>query len=279
VLDVHDLWPDHMLAVGTMTERHPAYRLARWAIDMTYRGASSIITLTPHLETSIRKYVSDAVPVKTVYSAVDLKRLHPDIDGSSFRAKHHLGDSLLVSFIGILGTAYDCATILETAVHFVHRTDVSFVIMGTGTQKEIVQERLARGDLPNVRWIEWIDSAEIPQAWAATHIAYWALHDHPIQRGAISTKAFEAMASGVPIACAHIGVGADMVRESGSGLVVTPGDALALSQAITRLLDDRNLYGTCSQRGRQYAESNLDADKAADAYEADLMRAMQVVGK
>lgn len=271
VLDVHDLWPDHMLSVGALTERHPVYRLFRWLVDQTYKGASAIIALTPYLEDVIRGYLPPTDKVQTIYSGVDLTRFRPGLDATAFRVKYGLGAARLVAYIGTLGTAYDCMTMLETAKRFVHREDVTFAIIGTGTQKDAVRSRLAQSDLPNVRWIEWVDYAEIPQAWAATHIAYWALHNHPLHRGAIGTKMYEAMASGVPVAVALEGVVADVLRESGGGFSVAFEDVDGLSDVIRRLLDDPELYRQTSQAARVYAEQHFDAERAATAYEQTLL--------
>jgi colanic acid biosynthesis glycosyl transferase WcaI len=278
VLDVHDLWPDHMLSIGALTEIHPVYRLFRWLVDRTYRGASRIIALTPYLEKVIRGYIPPTDKVQTVYSGVDLERFRPGLDAGEFRAKYGLGDQRIVAYIGTLGTAYDCLTMLETAKRFVDRADVTFAIIGTGTQKEVVRERLAQGDLPNVRWIEWVDYAEIPQAWAATTIAYWALHNYPLHRGALGTKLYEAMASGVPVAVTLEGVVADILQESGGGLSVPFEDIEGLSEAIRRLLDDADFYQRTSQAARAFAEQHFDAERAAVAYEQALMDAAKRSG-
>ncbi len=277
VLDVHDLWPDHMLAVGALTATHPVYRTARWLVDQTYRGASAIITLTPYLEQVIRGYLGAAAAdkVRTVYSGVDLARFRPGLDAADFRRRYDLGERRLVAYIGTLATIYDPLTMLETARRFVDRPDVRFAIIGTGTQQAVVRQRLAQGDLPNVRWIEWVDYADIPQAWAATDIAFWALRDHPLHRGALGTKLYEAFASGVPAAVALEGVMADLLRASGGGLSVPPGDVDGLSAAIRRLLDDPAFYRQCSQNARAYAEQHFDAEQAVLAYEAALEQAVR----
>jgi len=163
---------------------------------------------------------------------------------------------------------------VETAKRFADRSDVLFVIMGTGTQQQVVRERLAKGDLSNVRWIEWVDYAEMSQAWAATSIAFWALHNHPLHHGAIGTKMYEAMASGVPVAVALEGVVADVLRESGGGLSAPFGDFDALSVNIARLLDDPDFYRQCSQNARSYAEKHFSMEKAVDAYESALQQAV-----
>lgn len=274
VLDVHDLWPDHMLTIGVMTEKHPAYRAARWVVDRIYNGASRIVALTPYLEKVIQGYITDKGKTQTVYSGVDLQRFQPGLDSNNFRTKYDLGDARIVAYIGTLGTAYDCLGMVETAKRFADRSDVLFVIMGTGTQQQVVRERLAKGDLSNVRWIEWVDYAEMSQAWAATSIAFWALHNHPLHHGAIGTKMYEAMASGVPVAVALEGVVADVLRESGGGLSAPFGDFDALSVNIARLLDDPDFYRQCSQNARSYAEKHFSMEKAVDAYESALQQAV-----
>lgn len=270
VLDVRDLWPDHMLSVGALTESHPIYRAARWLVDRIYISAAGIVTVTPHLEKVIRGYIPPTDKIRTVFSGVDLERFRPGLDAAAFRQKYGLGDARIVAYIGTLGTAYDCLTMLETAKRFVTREDVRFVIMGTGTQKQLVRERLAQGDLPNVRWIEWVDHAEVPGAWASTDIAFWALHNHPLHRGAIGSKIYEALASGVPVAVALEGVVADVLAESGGGLSVPFGDVDGLSAGIQRLLDDADFYDQCSRAARAYAENRFDAERAADVYETML---------
>jgi colanic acid biosynthesis glycosyl transferase WcaI len=272
VLDVHDLWPDHMLSIGALTETHPVYRLFRWLVDNTYKGASGIIALTPYLEKVIRSYIPPTDKVQTVFSGVDLQRFRPGLDAAAFRKKYELGDARLVAYIGTLGTAYDCETMLETAKRFVDRPDVCFAIIGTGTQKEVVRVRLAQGDLPNVRWIEWVDYADIPEAWAATHIAFWALHNHPLHRGAIGTKMYEAMASGVPVTVALEGVVADVLRDSSGGFSVPFEDVAGLSAAIRRLLDNPELHQRTSAAARSYAEQHFDAEQTATAYEVMLKK-------
>jgi glycosyltransferase involved in cell wall biosynthesis len=273
VLDVHDLWPDHLLTVGTLSAQHPVYRTFRALTDASLRGAAGIICLTPYLTERVREYARDVNKVQTVLSGIDLDRFHPAVDGAAFRAKYGLGADYLVSYIGTLGTAYDVHTMLDAANRLSGRNDVTFLIVGTGTQKQAVAERLKRGDPPNMRWIDWIDYGDIPAVWAATDIAFWALHNQPLHRGALGTKLFEAFASGVPVGVALEGVVSSILDVSGGGLAVPFGDAGRLAAAIARLLDDDALRVRCGRAGRAYAEAHLNHARAVDAYESALAKA------
>ncbi len=273
VLDVSDLWPDHLLSVGIVTERHPVYRIARWLVDNTYQGAKGITTLTSFLAETIQRYIGAADKIRTIYSGVDLTRFRPGLDTTTFRQKYDLGDTRLVTFIGTFGTAYDMEMMLEAAKAFSDRGDVKFVFMGRGSQNAVFQQRLARGDLPNVCWIEWVDHAEIPYAWASSYVTFWALHKHDLHRGAIATKLYEAMGSGTPVAVALEGLVADILEQSGAGIAVHFGDLDGLVNAIGRLLDEPNLREQYSRAARAYAEQHFDYEKSVSAYEEVLLKA------
>lgn len=87
---------------------------------------------------------------------------------------------------------------------------------------------------------------------------------------------YEALASGVPVTVALEGVVADVLKQSSAGFSVPFEDSAALGEAIRLLLDDPILYQRCSQNARKYAEENFDAEKAVDAYEAALKKAVAV---
>lgn len=291
VLNVSDLWPDHLLSVGALTENHPVYRAARRVVDATYRGAAGIAALSPGWAEKIAGYIGHRDTIRVIYNGVDLGRFHPDIDGTAFRRQHHLidlndsasvgvsyqhapaktitdGAPLLVTFIGTFATQYDVDGMFHVAEQFVSRPDVRFVFIGSGSQAG----RVAQFNLPNVRRIDWIPHDAIPQAWAASTVTYWALRDAPLYHGTIPAKLYEALACGVPVAAAMEGEGARMIRVSGGGLTVPCGDTAGLAQIITRLLDDAELRAQCRRAGRAYAEAHFDPDTVATQYE-DVLRA------
>lgn len=273
VLDVHDLWPDHLLTVGTLTAQHPVYRVFRALTDASLRGAAGIVCLTPYLTERVAVYARDASKVHTVLSGIDLNRFRPDLDGSAFRAKHGLGADRLVSFIGAFVTAYDFDTLLGAARRLGDRPGVRVLLGGGGTQAAHLDALLADSGLAHVMRIGWVDYDDVPLAYAASDVCCWALRPEPLYRGTMPTKLYEAMAAGLPTAAAVEGTAADFLRETGAGLSVPCGDATGLAAAVARLLDDAALRARCARAGRAYAEAHLDYARAVDAYEALLAQA------
>ena len=66
----------------------------------------------------------------------------------------------------------------------------------------------------------------------------------------ISTKLFEYMAFGIPIIATDVGYHGDIIRDSGAGLLIPPGDPVALADAIERLWGDQVLRRRLGAAGR-----------------------------
>lgn len=65
--------------------------------------------------------------------------------------------------------------------------------------------------------------------------------------------ALEAMSAGIPVAATSTG-GVQELLGSGAGLVVPVGDECALSSALARLLEDRDLVARAAEAGRQVSQ-------------------------
>lgn len=274
VLNVSDLWPDHLLTVGVLTARHPVYRIFRRIVDFAYRHAAQIIAMSPIWAEKIQGYIGKSEKVHVVYNGVDLNIFFPSKEKAEFLKKYDLGEQKIVSFIGTFSTPYDFPTMMKTIQHFVAHQEIQFVFIGQGSQAELFKEYLATGDYSNVRWIHWIERDEIPQAWHASYLTYWAIGDHDLYKGTIPAKLFELMACGVPVVASMNGLTADMIQESGGGIVVPAKDLAGLIAGISRLIDDKPFHEACSRAARRYAEQHFDHEKVAQAYEHILLEAL-----
>jgi glycosyltransferase involved in cell wall biosynthesis len=118
-----------------------------------------------------------------------------------------------------------------------------------------------------------MDHDQIFQAWNASDVTFWAMRDHPLYRGTIPAKLYEAMACGVPVVAAMEGSAARIVEESGAGVVVPCGDVDALVRALAEVLDQDALRTAYGAAARRYAEAHFAVDRVADAYERVLLEA------
>ena len=267
VLNVSDLWPDHLLSVGALTANHPIYQGARRLVDYTYRQASAITALSPLWAEKINGYVDRKTPVSVIYNGVDFERFHPELDATQFRQRYGLQDCITVTFIGTLATQYDIESLAQVIRAFHKQKIVRFVFVGAGSQQAAFR-RLVQ-DMP-VTWIDWLSHDEIPFAWAASDITFWAMRPEPLYRGTIPARLYEALATGTPVAALAEGASAEMLENSKAGKTVPYGDINGLIAFIQQLIDDEALRRQLGQNGAAYARQHFDPEAVAQRYESVL---------
>lgn len=271
LVNVSDYWPEYLVAVGITHERSLIYRTFKALVNLTQRQARAIVALLPDILTSIQARIGPHPHAHVIMNATDLSRFRPDVDATDFRAKHGLGQAKLVTFAGTLGNHIDLSTMLKAAARFTQRSDVLFLFLGTGIHRDALQGQ----ELPNLRWVDWVDHAEMPAAWATSYLTFWAVHDNATNRISLQSKVYEAMASGTPLVVAVEGVISDLLARSGAGQAVPFGDVDALAQAIAHYLDHPDERARASQAARAYAEQHFDFETVVTRYEAVLRAAAQ----
>jgi glycosyltransferase involved in cell wall biosynthesis len=111
------------------------------------------------------------------------------------------------------------------------------------------------GVAERVRWLGF--RADVDDVWAAADVAV-VPSTRPEPLGLV---AMEAGAAGLPVvASAHGGV-AEVVRDGETGLIVPPGDALALASAVRLLADDPGLAARMGAAARERVAEHFGVDR------------------
>jgi glycosyltransferase involved in cell wall biosynthesis len=77
---------------------------------------------------------------------------------------------------------------------------------------------------------------------------------------------FEALATGTPVVAAVRGEAETLLRETGAGLAVPPGDRAAMIDALRQLAAGPERRAAMSAAARAYAESALSPERVLQAY-------------
>lgn len=96
--------------------------------------------------------------------------------------------------------------------------------------------------------------------------AFSSLHD------GCPNAVLEAMLAGLPIAASRAGALPQMIEHGKEGLLVHPGSAMELSEAIIRILSDPDTSRTCGERARERVLTYFTLERELDEY-------MQVYGE
>jgi glycosyltransferase involved in cell wall biosynthesis len=90
----------------------------------------------------------------------------------------------------------------------------------------------------------------------------------PSEFEALGLSLIEAAACGLPAVGSRTGGIVDVIEDGASGLLVEPGDARALAEALDRLLGDAGLRAELGTRGRAIARARFDLEDSVERYRA-----------
>jgi glycosyltransferase involved in cell wall biosynthesis len=262
VFELRDLWPDSISAVGAMKEG-AALRLLRRVEYWLYRRAARIVSVTHSFREILARNGIDATRIAVVPNGVDPQAFTPGPKPPGLEQRLGLAEKFVAAYVGTIGMAHGLGTILEAAEQLKARSDVAFVLVGTGAEHARLEaETKARG-LVNVHFVGAVSKSEVKDYWRVCDAALVLLRDLPLFAHVIPSKIFEAWGSGRPVILGVRGESAAIVEAARGGVVVPPEDAAALVAAIERLADRRDEATALGHCGRMHVERDYDRDDLA----------------
>jgi glycosyltransferase involved in cell wall biosynthesis len=210
-----------------------ANRCSRWKYA---HGADHLIAISGRVKEVL---VEDGIPdghVTVIRSGIALETPPPP-EGPDLRTRAGAPTGTrLVLTIASTEAYKDHPTLIDAAgLLFERRPDVRWVVLGTGGLFEETVARAGRGGHgERLRYLGFVEGARglLPQADVFVLTS---------RTEGLGTSILDAMAAGVPVVSTAAGGIPEMIDHERTGLLVPPGDAVALAAAIERVLDDRTL--------------------------------------
>jgi glycosyltransferase involved in cell wall biosynthesis len=245
--------------VGQHWDRSGMLALLERCERLNLRAATRIFVVS---EVDRRNLVrAGIVPEKIVVNpnGVDVERFQPGTGG--LRARHELGiedNTMLAGFVGTFGPWHGALVLAEAIRLIPAESRIRFLMVGSGAQRDEA-ERIVRegGAEQRVIFTGAVAHERVPALLDACDVL---VSPHvPLADGSeffgSPTKLFEYMAMGKGIVASRLGQIGDVLADEETALLVEPGDARALSEAIMRLSKSPELRARLGAAARQEAVS------------------------
>jgi glycosyltransferase involved in cell wall biosynthesis len=167
-------------------------------------------------------------------------------DPGEARRRLGLAGLRVVMFLGT-PRAYKGVEDLCEAVSRLGRRDVALVLVGADPAGEIGRRLSSR--YPGIRLAPPIPFADVPAYLSAADVVAVPQRDTTDTRGQVPAKLFDAMALGRPIVSTRVSMIPEIL--DGCGLVVAPGDPVALAEALRHVLDNPDEAAAMGARARE----------------------------
>jgi glycosyltransferase involved in cell wall biosynthesis len=260
IYDVHDVWPEMFEA--KFGRRGMLY----WAVRVFERCTYLCADIALATNESVKRVAMSRGGMKD--EDVYVVRTSPKIVAGDAVADAELrqGRKYLVGYVGVMGNADGVDLVLEAIAHIVHelkRSDIQFVLMGTGPEFEVLQRR--RVDLKLEGIVEMPGRVSDEFLFSVLKTMDLGVSGDPrngYNDHCTMNKVLEYMAFGKAQVMFDLAEGRASAGDA--SLYVGGNDPLLLGSAIVELLDDptrRKRMGVC---GRERLAEKLSWDRSVE---------------
>lgn len=215
--------------------------------------ADRTVVLTDRMAQRVAGIV-DVIPpgVDTALLASRFDRPLPELDGPR------------VVYVGRLAPQKGVFTLLQAA-NLLKDIAARFVLVGDGPERPALERAIADAGLSSrVRIVGFV-----PRELAAAHMAHADIFVMPSMYEELGRALLEALHMGIPTIASRTGGMAELIRDGENGLLVAPGDPVALAGAIDWLLDRREIarrLGAEAKRNSRANDWSIVAERVMDLY-------------
>jgi glycosyltransferase involved in cell wall biosynthesis len=268
VLEVRDLWPESLAAVGVGNRQSFLHRFLAKIARFLYHASDHMVVVTPAFKDHIcREWRIAEKKISVVPNGVETELFSPAGSNNSVRTALGLDRKFVVSYIGTLGMAHDLGTVLDAAAACRESMpEVVFLLVGEGADKERIVAEVRQRQLCNVHFLPQQDRKNIPALIVASDVCLVTLKRSDVFKTVIPTKMLEFMACAKPIVLAVQGQASELLKAAGGGICVPAQDPTSMVGAIRQLSGDRDLCRSLGQNGRNYIVENLSRRQTAENY-------------
>jgi colanic acid biosynthesis glycosyl transferase WcaI len=264
ILEVRDLWPKHIIDLGTIT--NPLIIRGLKGLEMfLYRRSRAVIAVAEASRRHIEDLGVPASKLHTITNGIDEEFFVPK-PKNGLRAEHGWSEKFVVLYIGTHGLSQGLDTILDTAALLSREPRYQFVFVGSGAERDNLRDGAYARELTNVVFLPSQQKALMPEYYAAADACLVPLKKRDVFRYNIPSKMFEIMASARPMILGATGQAQQLLEEAGAGIAVEPENPEAYRDAIVRLAEDSALAESYGRSGREHVVANYTRNSKADAF-------------
>jgi len=195
IFEVGDLWPDAPIQMGFVKNiffRQSLYRLEK----IIYKGARSIVALSPMIQSAIEKKVSHKT-VHLIPNMADTEFYQPEKKNPELESRFGVNGKFVVSYIGAVGLANRLEYFLECALASqMEGLPIHFLLCGDGAMLDELKKIKEQLMLENVTFLPFQNRDGVKEIMNVTDAVFICYKPIPILETGSPNKYFDGLAAG-----------------------------------------------------------------------------------
>jgi len=268
ILEIRDIWPESIVAVGAMHNKRLLSLLEKMEIAM-YSAADHIVTVG---EGYRQRLIEKGVPlekISIVMNGIDKEVFCPCEPDATLIKKWGLANKFVCSYVGTVGMASGLDTVLHAAKRLknMRRSDIHFMIVGDGAIRSDLETKARNMGLDNITFTGRQPKELMPNYLSVTDSCLVHLRKTKLFETVIPSKIFEAAGMAKPIIIGVAGYAKQSVLEAKAGIAIESENASELVAAVVKLAGNPEQKRMLGEAGYRHFGHNNDRANLAHDYQ------------
>ncbi len=265
VLEIRDLWPESILAVGAIKNLF-VIRLLEWLELFAYRQADRIVPVTDAFQRHIAKKGIDRSKITVIKNGADLTLYKPVTGPNRLAESLGVQGKFVAAYLGTHGMAHHLETVLYAAQRLRDYPDIVLLLAGDGAERRRLMALREELGVTNVLMLEQQPKEQMPWLWALSDVSLILLKKSDLFKTVIPSKIFESMAMEKPIVLGVEGESAELLQAADAGYCIEPENDRELATRLLELHTDKALCQKFGTNGRMHVTNYYDRIQLAKRF-------------
>ncbi len=262
-LILRDIFPEWAVDTGILRKGLVYHFFRRMEIHQ-YETADLIAVQSPgNLQYFARAFPQKQFRLKVLYNWTLLNEL--DLPYTNYRTRLRLENNFVFVYGGNIGVAQDIDNLCRLAARLAHRTNIHFVLTGSGSEVARLNNSIAAKGLGNIHILSAVGQNEYLSMVSEFDVGLVSL-DARFQTHNIPGKLLSYLYWGLPV-LASVNRGNDLfdiLNGNRAGFCCLNGDDESLVMAAQKLVDDPDLRSEMGGNARRLLERTFSVNDAAE---------------
>ena len=271
IFEVRDIWPLSLIELGGVSRFHPFVIFLQWIENFAYSKADKVISVLPNALEHMQNHGLSPDKFVHIPNGIDCEEINNKEKYSDKIPNYNSEGKFLIGYLGTLGIANALDYFIDAAEKLKDNHDISFVLVGQGSEKERLVKKIYDRKLQNIKIYPAVSKEQVQSVLAQFDICYVGWFKHPLYRFGISAnKIFDYMLSGKPIIHGS-NASNDPIKDAQCGISIPAEDVNALVEAILELKNKpQKEQKRIGDKGIKYVYTNHNYSQLAKKYESIL---------
>jgi colanic acid biosynthesis glycosyl transferase WcaI len=274
-------WLQDMLGVGIRNNLKKKLSLLGSVIGRYYMGlehrllkqSGAVVVITEDFSPIVAKAGVDVRHIHVIHNWAPLNEVPVLAKENDWCRAKRLDGSFNFIYSGTLGMKHNPGLLVALAKSLSDVSRARLVVISEGLGAEYLAKQKKALGQDNLLLLPFQSFDQLPQVQAAADVLV-AILEADAGVFAVPSKVLTYMCAKRPLLLAvpPENLAARIVKDTGAGVVVGPGDTKGFIEGAHRLMKDQQLREAMADRGRMYAETHFDIEKITDRFEGILER-------